>query len=179
MGFFCLEQKHDGVKGKIDDLTKQVDALRNEVQTLKGELKEARADNNNLEQHGRRWAVRIYGLDAPADSVKENAKQLASDFFQHNVDLVIPVNEIDCAHRVGGKTNGKQALLVRFHRRDYVDALVEVRKKLKGTGFVIFEDATYRNRQLINRLKSHSAIDSSWLSRGKDETRSIATTKRL
>ena len=163
--FQNLETECDQVNKSIADLKKQVHGLCDEVEDLKCELKEARVDLNNLEQHGRRWAVRIRGLVAPNDPKKDKAKQLATEFFKNKLAIDIPVNELDCAHHVGAKMDGKQAILVRFHRRDYVDRLIEVRKQLNGTGFTIFEDSTFHNRRLLNRLKNHSDIESSWLIR--------------
>ena len=79
----------------------------------------------------------------------------------------IPTNDIDCAHRVGGRKDGKQIMLVRFIHRDHVETIIKNRHALKNSDYVIYEDTTYGNRKLLNRLHVHPMIKQSWYIRGK------------
>ena len=165
------------IEKKNKDCATELADLRNEVARVTKELHETHSNLNNLEQHGRRWAVRIHGLKVSEKPWEENGKKIASDFFKEHLKLDIPLKEIDCAHRVGMKTDGKQPMLVKFLRRDNVDKIILVRKQLKGLGFVIYEDATTANKKLLNRLKNHSEIQDAWLVYGKVWAKSKAGKK--
>ena len=133
-----LEENRDQVRNDITDHSNQLQKLRNEISFLRNELKRTQSDLSGVEQHGRRWAVRIYGIKAPNHGTVEPAKQIASNFFKDNLDLTIPVKEIDCAHSVGRVENGKQPLLVRFFGRDHVDTLISERKSVVHETLIMF-----------------------------------------
>ena len=153
-----LEDDRDRVNANMNDHVSQLSELRNEVNTLRAELKRTRSDLNGLEQHGRRWAVRIHGIKLPNDTRNEPGKQVAIDFLKTHLNLEIPIRDIDCAHRVGPITNGKQPLLVQFFGRDHVDTLINERKRLKGSGYIIYEDSTSAARKLINGLNNNNKL---------------------
>ena len=138
--------------------------VSDKIASLEKQLIETRIALNHLEQHSRRWAIRIHGLSAPAND--ENAKRVCSKFFKDKLGLTIPVAEIDCAHRVGPVRNDKQSMIVKVFKRDFIDNIIQNRKKLKASPYVIHEDSTLENRRLLNRLKNHDNIDRAWLLRG-------------
>ena len=140
--------------------------LNEKIKLLERQLSETRIALNHLEQHSRRWAIRIHGLPPPTDPRQEQAKQVSSTFLKDKLNLNIPVSEIDCAHRVGIVRNNQQSMLVKFFRRDFVDDIITQRHKLKQTPYVIHEDATLENRRLLNRLANHNEIERAWLLRG-------------
>jgi hypothetical protein len=131
---------------------------------------EARLIANDVEAHGRRWAVRIAGLDKPV-SLPENpdeAKALVVQFIAEKLGInCIAVEDLDCAHRIGAVKSGKQAIMCRFFRRDLADMVLKVKKNLKGSGCVLFEDATRLNKQLVLDLKARPEVESSWTMGGK------------
>jgi hypothetical protein len=79
----------------------------------------------------------------------------------------VRTTDIDCAHHVGyvTKTN-KQTMLVRFNARYLVDDLMARKSNLKNTGFIIYDDMTYLNRILLNKLKARDDIASVWVGNG-------------
>ena len=142
-------------------------AIDASITRLEHDLTQARIDLNQLEQHSRRWAIRVNPLQAPVGNAwDENAKLIASNFLRENLKMNVPVSEIDCAHRVGRVQDGEQPMLVKFFRRDTVDEIIRRRRQLKGKGYVIHEDSTILNRKLLNRLHNHAAVDQCWLIRG-------------
>jgi len=71
---------------------------------------------NSVEAHQRRWAVRIFGIDAPPDNTVEQtprSKALVLDFIINHLKIDnITIDDIDTAHRVGRKDkDGKQTML--------------------------------------------------------------------
>ena len=150
----------------IDGDLQSLSEINKKIESLEKQLMETRITLNHAEQHSRRWAVRIHGLPPPSNPQQENAKRVSSQFFQDKLGLNIPVVEIDCAHRVGNVRNDQQSMIVKVFKRDYIDAIIKHRNKLKNTPYVIHEDATLENRRLLNRLKNHSDIERAWLLRG-------------
>lgn len=147
-----------------DSKLKQAD---DRIASLESSLKEARQLLNDLEQHSRRWSIRIHGLSPPVpNSFSEDAKAICVRFLNDHLQLNVSLNDVDCAHRVGSIRNGSQPMLVKFFRRDFVESIISKRKQLKGTSYVIYEDSTLANRQLLNRLHNHPLVTRSWLSRG-------------
>ena len=133
-------------------------AIDASITRLEHDLTQARIDLNQLEQHSRRWAIRVHHLQAPVGNAwEEKAKLIASNFLRENLKMNVPVSEIDCAHRVGRVQDGKQPMLVKFFRRDIVDEIIKRRRQLAGKSYVIYEDSTILNRKLLNRLHNHAA----------------------
>jgi hypothetical protein len=124
---------------------------------------------NDVEQHGRRWSVRIVGLKAPEKfETSDESKELALKFFIDDMKVNnIRLGDLDTAHRLGWIKNGKQAILVRFFRRNFAEQLIKIKKSLKGKGVALLEDATARNNKLLNSLKNKTGVESSWQFAGK------------
>jgi hypothetical protein len=125
---------------------------------------------NSVEQHGRRWAVRLLGMTAPEEGVesKMEAKAKVLKIIHENFKLthVRPI-DIDCAHRLGRVTaKNKQTMIIRFFARDLVDDLKQNMKNLKGSGLILYDDQTQLNRILINTLKARDDIDEVWTGNG-------------
>lgn len=152
------------------------DCLERRISTLTDQLKDAdiankqlTTDLNDIEQHGRRWSIRVHGLPPPINKYETftEARRVSLNFLETNLKIKFQENDIDCAHRIGRIQNNTQPLLIKFVRRCHVDKIIEARTGLKGTGLVIYEDATLPNRKLLNRLKNNSQISKSGISNGK------------
>jgi hypothetical protein len=164
------------IKNLQDTVTSQQTQISELLEQLKmGDLsarkaaKDAIIAANATEGHNRRWALRILGLPGPVNNENTlQAKQIAERFFADKLQSeTISAIDIDCAHRVGKKDkNGKQTLLVRLFERDNVEALLSKKKNLKGSGFILYEDATYLDRRLITALKDHPNVSSAWMHHG-------------
>jgi hypothetical protein len=159
---------------KWAQLERQLEELASVTNTkflrVQAGVDEARKITNDVESHGRRWAIRILGLPAPTYHPEEipEAKLVVLKLFKDYLNISnIGTCDIDCAHRANSVRLGKQTLLVRFFRREIVDLLVKARKMLAGKGIVILEDTTYLNRTLINDLKKCTTmVENSWNAAG-------------
>jgi hypothetical protein len=122
-----------------------------------------------VESHGRRWAVKIVGLKAPTKfETADVSKDLALQFFANDMQTNnIRLDDLDCAHRIGVIKNHKQAILVRFFRRNFVEQLMKIKKNLKGKGVALLEDTSGRNKKLLKNLSDRSEVESSWHVGGK------------
>ena len=77
-------------------------------------------------------------------------------------------NRIDIAHRVGSfSTISDRAIIVKFKCRKEKIAVIQNRKKLKGSGVSISEDLTVINHQLLIKTKHNPKVESAWSSMGK------------
>lgn len=165
---FDLEAKDEDNTQQHEHFETQLQELKDHTTKLERQLLATNTSLNHLDQHGRRWQVRIQGLPVCPDKYETSlqAKQTVCSFLHKSLSLAIQTSEIDCAHRVGKAFNGQHTMLVKFFSRDKIDQIISIRSKLKGTGLAIFEDATQLNRALCTRLYKHDLIANSWVQRG-------------
>jgi hypothetical protein len=148
------------------------------------ESREALELANSVESHHRRWALRLIGRPAPPDNTQETtpqAKMIATQFLNETMNIQgFNASDIDCAHRVGTVSKEKkQTMLIRLFERDYVDLVITKRKMLKGSGFVIYEDASYINRTLVTALKRDPRVHSAWIAYGRVWAKKSITGKKF
>ena len=136
---------------------------------------------NEVESHGRRWAIRIFGLQVPKDAIetKEEAKEKVVNFLSEYLGIHVAVGDIDCAHRIGAVKNGAQIILTRFFRRDITDHIMKCKKMLKGKPLVVHEDTTVLNRVLINDLNKRAEVESVWTQSGKVWIKLVGSNKKM
>jgi hypothetical protein len=135
----------------------------------KSEINQVRILANNVEAHQRRWSIRLFGLPAPDHhpETTPEAKNIILDFIENRLGIEhVQAKDIDCAHRVGYVEEGRQPMLIRFFARGLTELIISKRRKLKGTKFVIHEDGTYLNMQLLLDVKDSSLIESAWQANG-------------
>jgi hypothetical protein len=156
-----MEQKDKIAALKIQ--TNNVDDL------ARAEARAALTLANSIEGHSRRWAIRILGIAAPEEiETTEYTKYIVTDFIREELNLTqIGYDDIDCAHRVGREVDGNQTILVRFHARDHADLVLAHKSRLKGTDFVVYEDAPVKQRTVLNNVKRHPKVESAWMAHGK------------
>lgn len=171
----ALEKENATLKAEVKKLDTTVKEIQDTMSSIQLEQLYTFKTVNSVEQHGRRWAIRLFGLKALPQGVyelPEEAKKLVVDKLNEHLGKhmkeALKESDIDCAHRIGRVDRYKnQAMLIRFFARDRVDELVKIRRNLAGSKLVIQEDSTTWNRQLMDKLDQHGGIESSWLTRGK------------
>jgi hypothetical protein len=154
---------------RMDELEKllknHILLTNNKFTRVQEAVDEVRIIANNVEAHGRRWAVRILGLPAPQNNIERTheAKDLVIRFLNEHLNIHdVTTDDIDCAHRVGAVKNHKQTMLTRFFRRDIADRIIKTKRILKGKDLVLHEDTTGLNRKLINDLNKRAEVESCW-----------------
>lgn len=87
-------------------------------------------------------------------------KSIALDLREGNIDI---------AHRIGKKKNGKRQIIVRFQSRMIRDKIMKYKKLMKGTGIFISEDLTRLNNYVLAcvREKSPDEVENAWSDNGK------------
>ena len=148
-----------------------VNDLSEELQAVRTETRASLLASNDNEQYSRRNNLRLCGLKSVQN---EDCRVTATKFIRETLHVSISDTDVDVAHMTTGSlqptTDGQQrrpTMLVRFCRRDVRDRVIRNRRALKGTSFAITEDLTNLNIKMMNRLKNHSAVTTSWSWNGK------------
>ena len=170
-----LESTLFNTNDENDKLKKEIQTLKKEIEdkdkTLNTEKQKTASVINNHEQYSRVNNVRINGL--PGDMKDETSNQTAGkvlDMISKKLDINMPYHEIDIAHRLGQFVQGQnRRVIVRFVRRQTKQNIMSIKKKLKGSGFSIFEDLTPLNAKVLAsaRKKQPDEVEHAWAANGK------------
>ena len=153
----ALSRKLGEKVSTIDDLQKKIDALEKSKKDLEIDL-------NNLEQHGRKCSVRIFGLRVQ----NQNYPQAVLQLLRERLKLDINMGDIVAAHPLPAKSNNHiPPIIVKFLRPYNQEQVLRVRRNLKGSHIGITEDLTRRNIQLLNRVKSSDNVVDAWTVKGQ------------
>lgn len=145
----------DRLEGKIIDLENENEDLKNTVEKLESRVEEIqeKADGkiNDLEQHGRKDSIRIIGLeDGSEQETVEECVVKVVNFVTDKLEVQLSKDDISIAHRLGRfRRNKPRNIIVKFTRRRKKHEIIRARKVLKKSGFIIFEDLTKVNQQIL------------------------------
>ena len=174
--------KLTALEAQLDIISGENDLMRRENTDLKKRMKEnedrlseiTKNENSNLaswketmrwcnenEQYGRRWCLRIHGHQVQEN---EDVKKEVVVIIHQKLQLKsINEKDIEASHRIGRARDDKPpAIIVRFHNRDIKQRVIRARRELKGSKYVITEDLTTLNQQLLNRARFHDGVNSAW-----------------
>ena len=169
----------DHLEKKLND---HIEATTSKFLSFDDRIKEARAIANDVEAHGRRWSVRLVGLDAPTRPKEspDEAKDVALQFFATYLDIkdIMP-EQIDTAHRIGAVKNHKQTLMIRFFRRELAEYVLKNKRVLKGKEKSIFEDSPRLHRDLLFKLSKRAEVEQAWNMGGSVWVKLHATTRKF
>lgn len=166
---FDLKTEKDKLSSEVRKLKEDNTDLRSRVDQQQKETDTLRQAQNDMEQHGRQFNLRVFGVkeDGTAESVTD-CVQKCVDIFTNKVGVPVTVQDIEIAHRSGRPGTGKpRPILVRFFSRQKKGTVLASRRSLKQSGVSISEDLTRPNYRLLMRAKEHSATLSTWSSNGK------------
>lgn len=168
-----LECKVSAIEKKVTDekfgkLEKDVEKLKKLNYTLERQVESAIDAANNVEQYGRRWLLRLHGVQQSEAEEEEDCTQKCLDIFQTKLGVSLQKQDIEAAHRLRPRTDGKPpTVIIRFTRRDQRQRVLSNRRKLKSSGVSIAEDLTALNMKLLNRVQNNEGVEHAWTSNGK------------
>ena len=145
----------------------QLDEQAGKKAKLQLELQNCLSWANWNEQYSRRNCIRIHGLQLDESA---STSTTVVKFLDSKLGLKIDPSSFDAAHPLKSPKRADQSsqpVIVRFISRETKEQIIKFRKKLKSTRYVIHEDLTKLNMQLLNRVHNHSDIVSAWSSHGK------------
>ena len=130
----AVDASLDSLRNEVTSLKDQILARDTEIKTLRGEIESLRADNDALEQYGRRGSLRISGIDEKhGENVTPAIVQIA-DMLQ--LDPPLQECDIDVSHRLakpkGAKPEEPRPVIVRFMTRKDRRRVIAGRGQLKS-----------------------------------------------
>jgi len=155
-----VESGLSGMHDRMDEAERVCKALQKENKDLKDKIEK-------LENHSRRFNLRVFGLDKDVEKGKptEFMESLFNEVFK---DKLPCTPEVEIAHRVGPVTkHGSRPMIVRMQRYAAKEAILQIAKQekvlhFKGMNVKIFPDLTAevskRRAQFKDlRMKLHQA----------------------
>ena len=140
------------------------------------EMKKTSIHLNDLEQYGRRFNLRIFGVPLKeGDDYKETVVSLCQsslgmdDLNKNDIENAhpLPPNKPSSSSPHSRDPPMKSTMIVRFKSRATRDDILRKRKQLKNSGISIAEDLTSCNARLLKRLHNDDSVSDSWTVNGK------------
>lgn len=170
-----LQQKLKAKDEQITELTAQVDSLKHDVSSLKDAVDE-------LEQYGRRNALRIWSNSMPERPDEDTDQLVLAYAKQVGVDL--PAEAIGRSHRVGRPAKGKpRPIIVKLTSYNMRRRLYNARKGCDD--YFVSEDLTRLRSNILYKARlerKHGRFKHCWSTDGRinirlaDDTRHSITT---
>jgi len=135
-----------------------------------------------MEQYSRRNCLLLHGIHENDDHQK-STDTITKDFIWDQFGVEIFDNDIDRSHRLparsyqnasnshtGRKSNKPAPIIIKFQSHNLKNYIYSMKKKLKGSGFVITESLTHERYQCIKDLQKQRfqhKINSYWTRDGR------------
>ena len=101
------------------------------------------------EQYSRRSNIRIHGIEAKQG---ENVNEVVGDLLKNKLEMDFGLEAVDHSHRIGPTTGNRRSIIVKFTRYDFKKAVINARKRLKGSRIAITEDLTRTRHDTLQRV---------------------------
>ena len=104
---------------------------------------------------------------------QEDTDGKVREFCRERLGVQLLERDIDRTHRLGPKRTDQEGkvihrpIIVKFSTYNVRQQVFTNKKKLKGTGFAIFENLTKRNADLYKEVKTVAGFKNVWTSDGK------------
>ncbi|XP_021356912.1 uncharacterized protein LOC110452603 [Mizuhopecten yessoensis] len=112
--------------------------------------------------------ARIHGLKDTSDSetVAECVDKFMN-FVSSKLEVHITKGDLDIAHRLGKFNREKpRNIIVKFTHRRKRNKVIKARSKLKKTGYMVFEDLTKINQQVLKDAYKLQCVKNSYITDG-------------
>ena len=167
---FDLKANQDRLGSEITKLQEENTSLRSQLNQQKIDLANCKFVENEAEQHGRSWNVRVFGIKEGGQGKVETTADCVTKvttLFTEKLGVAVTGEDIEVAHRTGKPGTGRaRPIIVRFYSRQKKKSVLENRRKLKQTGVTVAEDLTKLNYNLLMKASKHSAALTAWSSNG-------------
>ena len=164
-----LENSLNFIQSQYDNLMAEKETLAARVIHLESKM-DIKVDE--LEQYSRRSCLVITGFVEPR-AQQEDTDAKVREFCRERLGVQLLERDIDSAHRLGPKRTDQEGkvihrpIIVKFSTYRVRQQVFTNKKKLKGTGFAIFENLTKRNADLYKEVKTVAGLKNVWTSDGK------------
>lgn len=158
------------LKEALDFNIEKIHVVEKEIKTLESRLECIESDFsatvNELEQYTRKNSVRIFGV---VETEKEVTKHVAVNFIKEKLGVTLQPFDIDNCHRVGrgGSKDRPRGIILKLTSHEKKVDILKNRKNLKGTKFVVKEDLTRQNQDLLQSAGKKYGFKEVWSRDGK------------
>ncbi|KAI5733965.1 hypothetical protein M8J77_000864 [Diaphorina citri] len=143
---------------KLKSYIKKIEKLEEENRILHCKV-------NDLEQYGRRWNLRFFGLEKTNVGISEkNVEETMMKAVNDKLKVNITEKDVEACHFT---SKSKKCVIVRFNSRKTRDVIYQNKKMLKGTPISIVEDLTQYNMKLLKSIKEKHGKENVWTTNGK------------
>ncbi len=163
-----IESDIHSMKDDIDNMKQTRDADSKKTEKMEELLAQKDNEIDEIQQYLRRNCLRFSGIP---ETEGENTTQLIKTLAGEKLGVQLDDRDIDRSHRIGKPqlvSQGKhRQIIVKFTSYQPRSAVLQQRKKLKGTKMVISEDLTKKRLNLLKATSKHPSVSSAWSHDGK------------
>nr|KAG5708209.1 hypothetical protein BaRGS_021143 [Batillaria attramentaria] len=181
---YQVEQENTSLKEELAHCRKGMEDAKRVADEAKYEAGVARAQAGDLEQYGRRYNVRVFGVKEDDDETAQQCEEKVLRIINEKLELKgIKSADVDAIHRLGKKPKPRRAeqnhsdsdsdtesrpraIIVRFVSRKCTQDVLRNRRKLRGTKISIAEDLSRDRYRLLRQVKEKE-VDDAWSRDGK------------
>jgi len=165
---FELEIKNDDLYKENENLREQIQGSREYIEDVDYGVHMALKKTNDLEQYTRKSSVRIFGLEDEKNEEIAITIAKVNNLLNDKLHMDTKESDINIAHRLGPYTNKKcRPVIVRFMSRQHKIETIKKRKALAKSRYVIKEDLTKENENLVYELQNSDNVEAAWSNEGK------------
>jgi len=162
---FELQCENERLRKEADYSKKEREKLKEKMFEIEQRQRRTTSRLNDLEQYGRRWNLRIWGIegDSKNETTEESMRKVVQ-FIRERLEIHdVHEESIEIAHRLGTyRLRENRAMIVRFMTRPDRQRVLNQRRRLRGSQFKIVEDLTPDNHRLLQRWKNALGFSSAW-----------------
>lgn len=152
-----IQTQFDMYFSKLNSLNNAKDqhiaTLESKITVLEDKVTKLEDSIDDVDQYERRDTVIISGPSLPEESTHENAADIIVNTIKHNLHVNMQHSDINIAHRLGQKTQGKKRPIIvklqnRAKKSELVHACITVRPRLS-----INESLTPKRRAIYSTIR--------------------------
>lgn len=153
------------LQGRIDQLEVHQETTKHVCKAHEQELSTQSAAIEAQEQYSRRNCALLHGIPE-ADGEDTDARFI--EIVNQQLGVALETRDLDRSHRLGApRQNGARPIIVKFARYNTRAAVFRVKKKFKGTNFMLTESLTRRRVGVLNDARKRFGNKNVWTMDGE------------
>ena len=160
------EQKKidDTLIGKINNLNERQAFFKEKCMIYERRMSDQAAEIDDLEQYGRRNCLLLHGVPENTDvNVREDTDSLFIDTIAAHLQVKFLPEDLDRSHRLGAKKNDRpRPIIVKFARYNRRKVAFNLKKKFKGSNFILTESLTRKRVIMLDDAKKKFGTKNVW-----------------
>lgn len=155
----AIRSESETIQTHANLITRDINRLTRESEHIDQFMDDLEYDIDEFDMYNRENNILIIGLP---ENKNEDAIDTAVEFFCEMLNVNLERDAIVFAHRISSKRH----LMLQFFHAEHKEQIIHARRKLKGSGIVIYEDLSPKRYDLLNRARNVDGV-SAWTVRGR------------